>query len=186
MKEEQVINAARKLFNKYGFKRVSMDEIAKEARVTKKTIYSYFKSKEDLLKYFIEEEVINMKNIVEELDNEENSYFENVHNVICRLLEYKNENPFIKIIMEEYEVFKNPQLLENLKPIDKAIQNYIREKLIYAKEKEFIDVEDVDVATFLIYKLYIAFLFEAKNEFKDEQKTANTIIKFLRNGLERK
>ena len=59
MKQEQIIQAARKLFNKFGYKRVSMDEIAKEAGVTKKTVYSYFASKEDLLKYFINEEVLN-------------------------------------------------------------------------------------------------------------------------------
>ncbi len=36
MKEEQIIEAARKLFYQFGFKKVSMDEIAKEANVTKK------------------------------------------------------------------------------------------------------------------------------------------------------
>ena len=39
MKNEQIIAAARRLFNRYGFKKVSMDEIAREAGVTKKTIY---------------------------------------------------------------------------------------------------------------------------------------------------
>ena len=32
MKREQVIEAARRLFHQFGFKKVSMDEIAKEAR----------------------------------------------------------------------------------------------------------------------------------------------------------
>ena len=36
MKEEQIIEAARDLFSTYGYKRVSMDEIAKKANVTKK------------------------------------------------------------------------------------------------------------------------------------------------------
>ena len=45
-KKELEINAARDLFTKYGYKKVSMDEIAKEANVTKKTIYSYFSDKE--------------------------------------------------------------------------------------------------------------------------------------------
>ena len=40
MKKENVIESARLLFHKYGFKKVSMDEIAREANVTKKTIYN--------------------------------------------------------------------------------------------------------------------------------------------------
>ena len=53
MKKEQIIAAARKLFTKYGYKKVSMDEIAREANVSKKTVYAYFKDKEELLKFFI-------------------------------------------------------------------------------------------------------------------------------------
>ena len=41
MKEEQIINAARELFKNYGFKKVSMDEIARKAGVTKRTVYKY-------------------------------------------------------------------------------------------------------------------------------------------------
>ena len=65
LKEEQIIEVARELFHKFGFKKVSMDEIAREAGVTKKTIYRYFDSKEALLEYFIQEELQNMKAIVE-------------------------------------------------------------------------------------------------------------------------
>ena len=36
LKEEQIIEVARTLFHKFGFKKVSMDEIAREAGVTKK------------------------------------------------------------------------------------------------------------------------------------------------------
>ena len=64
MKKEKIIEASRNLFHQFGFKKVSMDEIAKEAGVTKKTIYMYFNSKEELLKYFINEEIKNMENIV--------------------------------------------------------------------------------------------------------------------------
>ena len=39
-KKEQVIESARELFSEYGYKRVSMDEIAKKSGVTKKTIYT--------------------------------------------------------------------------------------------------------------------------------------------------
>ena len=56
-KKEVVIDTARELFSKYGYKKVSMDEIATNANVTKKTIYTYFKDKEDMFKFFIQEEL---------------------------------------------------------------------------------------------------------------------------------
>ena len=45
MKGEQILNAAKKLFTNYGFKKVSMDEIASEAGVTKKLFILIFQVK---------------------------------------------------------------------------------------------------------------------------------------------
>lgn len=46
----RLIHAARNLFLKYGFRRTSMDDVAKEADVAKGTLYLAFSSKEDLLR----------------------------------------------------------------------------------------------------------------------------------------
>lgn len=45
---EQILKAAYALFRRKGFTRVSMDEIAAAARITKKTLYYHFKSKDAL------------------------------------------------------------------------------------------------------------------------------------------
>ena len=47
MKEKEILKAAKKLFSKYGFKKVSMDEIAKNAGVTKKTVYANLQVKKN-------------------------------------------------------------------------------------------------------------------------------------------
>ncbi len=48
LRETDMILAAEKLFLQKGFDSVSMDEIALEAHFTKRTLYQYFSSKEDL------------------------------------------------------------------------------------------------------------------------------------------
>ena len=48
-KKARILEAAGKLFMAYGFKRVSMEEIAKNAGVGKGTVYQLFKSKQDLM-----------------------------------------------------------------------------------------------------------------------------------------
>ena len=99
MKEEQIIEVARELFHKFGFKKVSMDEIAKEAGVTKKTIYHYFNSKEALLEYFIQEEIQNMKTIIEEVESKNMDFFDTVNEAICKLLKYRKEKDFLNVIL---------------------------------------------------------------------------------------
>ena len=89
LKEEQIIEVARELFHKFGFKKVSMDEIARESGVTKKTIYRYFDSKEALLEYFIQEEIQNMKAELDKLKDIYQSYisaFEDISNSISKAI----------------------------------------------------------------------------------------------------
>jgi AcrR family transcriptional regulator len=47
-KETLILEAANKVFLKYGFQKTSMDDIAREAMIGKGTIYYYFESKEDI------------------------------------------------------------------------------------------------------------------------------------------
>lgn len=187
MKKDQIIESARLLFHKYGFKKVSMDEIARDSGVTKKTIYSYFSSKEDLLKYFIQEEILNMKNIVEEIDTKNLDFFETVNQSIYKLLQYRRDKDFLNTITKEAEWLKNPIIINSLELIDAQIQNYIKTKLEKAKENGYIDYNDVDITSFLIYKMYIALMFEwNENEKKlDEQMIASSISAILKNGLRR-
>ena len=44
-----ILDAATKLFHERGFSQATTDEIAAEARITKRTMYRYFGSKEELL-----------------------------------------------------------------------------------------------------------------------------------------
>ena len=43
---EQIADVFKKYFHHYGFKKTSVDEVAAELHISKKTIYSYFESKE--------------------------------------------------------------------------------------------------------------------------------------------
>ena len=45
-KKNSILKASLKLFKQYGYNKVSVAEIAKEASVSQVSIYNYFKSKE--------------------------------------------------------------------------------------------------------------------------------------------
>lgn len=185
MKEEQIVNSARTLFLKYGIKKVSMDEIAKNAGVTKKTVYSYFGSKADLINFFIKEELSNMKKIVEEYQNKSNNFLENVHQGLYKMLTYKEESFFINLLIKEQDSFNVKMLKDSLKNVDGEIKNFIKQILLQAKDDGYIEVKNIDITTFLIYKMYIALMFEWDEEFKklNDKEIADNILHILKNGI---
>ena len=54
--QEKILKTALQLFFKYGIKHVTMDDIAKELGMSKKTIYQFFKEKDDLINQLTEQE----------------------------------------------------------------------------------------------------------------------------------
>ena len=53
---EKIIDVARKVFAKYGYKKTTMDDIAIGAQKGKSSIYYYFKSKEEIFEAVVETE----------------------------------------------------------------------------------------------------------------------------------
>lgn len=185
MKKEQIVEAARKLFTKYGYKKVSMDEIAKEAGVTKKTVYAYFKDKDELFKYFIFEEVDVMKKLVKEVEDRNLPFFDMVHQTIYEVLKHKKQENFLLTITKEAEALKNPTVIEAVKILDTEVKKFIKDKLTYAIEHEYIKPYNVDVLTFIIYKVYIALMFEWDLEKMplNEKEISDNVLQVLKNGI---
>lgn len=185
MKKDDIIQSAKELFTTYGYKKVSMDEIALNAGVTKKTIYSYFKDKNDLFNYFVLEELKNMKNIIEKNDKLDKPYFKKIHQTIYELIKYKKENQFLGRISKDAEVLNNMQAKESIKMFDDAIIKYIKEKIEIAIEQKIIKTCDSDIAAFVIYKVYVALMYDWSSENKelDEKEFSDNITKILKDGI---
>lgn len=185
MKEEQIIKSAKELFLKYGYKKVSMSEIAENANITKRTLYSYFKDKDDILNYIIEEEITNMKQIIDEIEKEDLPFLKKVHKTILKIFEYKKQKQLLTILTQEYKKIQNPKLNEKLKRFDENIQDYIKERVHYAMENGYIKKSDPDIISFIIYKIYIALVFEweENNDELDEKEITDNIMHVLSEGL---
>ena len=188
MKEEQILKAAKKLISKYGYKKVSMDEIADEAGVTKKTVYSYFESKEELLNVLIRKELEKMKKDLEVLEQEKGDLLVSIHEGIYNLLKFRRKNNLFKILFEEAEVVKNAKLKACLSVIEEDIIAYIKSVLEDANKQGKIEVKNIDVMAFLIYKMYIALMMEWNDNYKkiDEKEVADNILQVLEHGIIRK
>jgi len=53
-RKEEIVRAASKRFSRHGFNKTTLDEIARDVRIGKPTIYHYFKSKDELFYSSIE------------------------------------------------------------------------------------------------------------------------------------
>lgn len=179
--KDVIINSARDLFSKYGYKKVSMDEIANTANVTKKTVYSYFKDKDSLFLYFIEEELETLKVNIEKERKKSKNVIDFVSTTAYNIIMYGKSNllisnMFLESAEAESKTKKFLKLYEN--SILKYIENLIQEEITLKHIKKC----DPHLAAFIIYKTYLNVLFDYEKNI-DAKKASLEITSILKDGL---
>lgn len=132
-KRVQIIKAADKRFAKHGLNKTTLDEIARDLRIGKATLYHYFQSKEDLFYQTISWEAEQYLEVISKNLADTNQ------TISARLLEYisykENMNQHSKLlydmlikVIEGFSLENEKQILNNLfKSEEKIIKNALME-----------------------------------------------------------
>lgn len=145
-KRIQIIKAADKRFAKHGLNKTTLDEIARDLRIGKATLYHYFKSKEDLFYQTIIWEVEQyIHTITATLTNNE-------HPINLRLLDYisfkENLNQHSKLLYDMLvKVIEGYSLEEENKILNDLFR--VEEELLKTVLTDFYDSKMVSVTPVL-------------------------------------
>ncbi|MCU7500083.1 MAG: TetR/AcrR family transcriptional regulator [Ignavibacteria bacterium] len=103
-KFRQIFSTAEELFQKYGFRRVTIEEICQRASVSKMTFYKYFANKDKLIKFMMETWFRESERIMREVMEMEVPFNEK----ILLLLKLKEEYSQ-KLSLEFFAEYVNPE-----------------------------------------------------------------------------
>ncbi|WMJ89958.1 TetR/AcrR family transcriptional regulator [Anaerocolumna sp. MB42-C2] len=185
IKRNEISIAAKELFTDYGYKSVSMDQIAQKANVAKGTLYLYFKDKEDLFLYLANGFIKEFDSYVEGIVNKKLSLVDEIHEVIYNLLMYRKKQEFLYKIVKEAKEFRTQISCKVIDMLDNTISVYLEKRLKNAVEKGLIKPCNTTLLTFLVLKVYtaLAFEWEEKHEPLNEREIADSVGSFLKQGL---
>ena len=130
---EKILGASAELFSQYGFKTITMDDIARRAGISKKTLYQHFANKQEV----VNESVVWYKNNTTNscmmvLDGAENAV-EAMVKILAFFDEmYKRINPMAMFEMqryfpEAYKIFRESLMERDVKMMRENIQQGIKE-----------------------------------------------------------
>lgn len=101
--KERIRAAANELVMKYGVRSVSMDDIAAHLGISKKTIYLYYKDKDELVDAIIESEIGRTTEICErDLDISENAVHEIILAMDMMVEIFRSMNPSLLFDLRKY------------------------------------------------------------------------------------
>jgi len=118
----QVVN----VFVKKGFHETSMREIAEAAGLGKSTLYDYFKTKDEILVYFFEDQLNDLTNEAQKVALQNLSADKRLHQIMEIYIEslQANKNLFLKLTQESQRL--RPQSQKQVQEKRHAYQDLVR------------------------------------------------------------
>ena len=171
-KKELIVSSAKKVILEKGYKNISVEDITNEAGIAKGSFYTYFKSKNLVIDYILEEVIAKRKN---EFKLDKRKSLENTIKSLVRT-RIKLDDEKLKENLVLVNLFRNVASLDEktlmlLKELEKVIIERM-ESLILAYPKEIkIDKKDIKFYSKMLnniisnYKTFTLFFSEKSNQF---------------------
>ena len=146
----QIMDAARLVFSKYGFRKTTLDDIAAIIGKRKSSLYYYFKSKEEIFEAVLEIEILIMKDELLDAVKKERTPRAKFRRYILKRMElfHKLVN-FYSAIQKEY--------IEHLSFIEKIREKYDEQEILIISDileegirKKIFTVVDVRLTSFVV------------------------------------
>lgn len=105
--KEQIVEAAREVFAKYGYRKTTIEDIAKSVYRAKSSIYHYFGGKDEIFRAVVEREAFQlMQSMREAVEDEKSSVmkFRVLFRLLCEKVE-ETTNYFQFLMDEWYDIF---------------------------------------------------------------------------------
>lgn len=179
--KQKFINEAEDLFMRYGFKSITMDDIARELGVSKKTLYQYFTDKNDLVNQVVESHLnteIAFCDEVAQTQKDPIAYLLAISDNFGK--ESKQINPAVLFDLRKY--FK--EAWDKIHQYSQEfIYNQILNNLIVGKEKGLYRAELNEKIIAQYYVNMMQFMVNPENYSKDERNINSVYNELLRYHL---
>jgi TetR/AcrR family transcriptional regulator len=155
-RKKLILEAAAKSFSLYGYKATTMDQVAKLANVGKGTIYTFFKTKEELFDEIINSLIAEIRFEVDSVLDDSSSILENVNRVLGRVQVFRESHQLtIKLIQEERDM-GTQTVVEAMQRVEQSIIQYMKAIIKKAMRKGEIKSCDPEVTAFVMLKMYFS------------------------------
>lgn len=90
---EKIMNAAETLFSEKGFEATTIEDISKASEYSRRTIYVYYESKDDILHHIIEKGLLLLKDEIKGAIQENNDFISQYKAICLAMVKYQTEYP---------------------------------------------------------------------------------------------
>lgn len=180
-----ILDKAKERAERFGYKKTTMDEISKDCRISKKTIYEHFTDKEELFRSLVMRECQRVTEMLFAQIADINDPVEKLTHLIHNAVAYFSQDNFIVKILRDDKVDLLLKEKGYREIIDKEVIALIADIIRDGKARgSFRDVDE-ELTAYAGFKLFLAFTVERPDFLRsqDEGYYAAILTDFIVNGI---
>jgi hypothetical protein len=171
---QRIIEEAAVMFRTYGIRAVTMDMLANQMGISKRTIYEVFSDKDELLAGVLKWMTIKQKEVVDKALDESDNVIEAIYSILNRMMEhFKSMSPAFMMDMKR----QHQDIMKNLGNDEELPYVKNNEVIIERGIKEGVFRKDIDVKIINRCMLEVAKMSNNRDIFPPDHFTDSEVIK---------
>ncbi len=171
---QRIIEEAANMFRTYGIRAVTMDMLANQLGISKRTIYEVFSDKDELLTGVLKWMTVRQKEVIDKALDESENVIEAIFSILNRMMDhFKSMSPAFQMDMKRH----HQKIMKNLDDADQLPYVRNNEAIIERGIKEGIFRKDIDVKIINRCMLEVAKMSNDKEIFPPDHFTDSEVIK---------
>ncbi|WNS40964.1 TetR/AcrR family transcriptional regulator [Paenibacillus sp. MMS20-IR301] len=180
-----ILQAATLSFVQFGYKATTMDQVSRIANVGKGTIYTFFKTKEELFEEILDKATQELMSVMNHVAAQQTTFMHKLFDLLDSILEFRSDHELFVKLAQEVRDIGTVQALEGVKRMEAYALDFLRQQIEGAIADGEVKPCDPDVAAFMILRLYLALTTEwnKSHEPLDKNRIKEHMILFISAGI---
>ncbi len=158
--QQTILELARKRFERFGFRKTTIDEICRDGGISKKTVYRHFRDKEELFARVLIQEARSARAEILRRLGEVSDPAERLERLIRVAVEFFQEERFItRLVRDEEGIYLASSLSGHVERAESAAMGMIAEILQDGMNQRRFREVDPKVTSYALLKLFQAFTY---------------------------
>lgn len=168
--KNRILESVKKFIDLYGIKRFTIEDISKDLKISKKTIYKHFESKDQLISEYLRISIEDMEKLTLEAVEKEDTFIKKIHKALYYY--HKNEIP-IRILEGIQRFYPNEwKYIEKKRKFKiELVQNLIKAGIESGEIRKDIHPEIVSIMLDKVTSSFLDYEFLKENNFSISQAT---------------
>jgi AcrR family transcriptional regulator len=182
-KRGQILSLSKKRFERFGYNKTTVDEIASDAGVSKRTLYQEFESKEKILQELFMFEALSVRKAILNQIKKITDPLEKLQTYLRLAKKYLDQNPFIVNVLNDESGFFAPFLKDKALLVEEGIEEIMVSILKEGMEKGVFRKMEEKVVGHCMFLLFKGFTYGKREGSKPFGNQTIEVLDFIINGI---